>query len=76
MEEKIHMRDFDTRQEYNRERMRRVNKAKHMKTRLDRFYELLQIIREFENENDDDSFIALRLASSCKYKLIIDKDLK
>lgn len=68
--------DYDTYQEYNRERMRYYNKQKHLKTRLDRFYELVEMVQKFEEENDDASFIALRLASGCKYKLVIDKDMK
>lgn len=75
MEEKLHVKDFATKKEYNRERMRRVNKIKHLKTRTDRFYDLVKTIREYEKENDDDSFIALRLASGYKYKLVLDKDL-
>lgn len=71
----IHMKDFDTRQEYNRARMKVYNRQKHMKQRLDRFYELLEIVRKYEKENDDNSFLASRLASECKYKLVIDKDL-
>lgn len=67
--------DYDTPQEYNKARMKVVNQQKHFKTRLDRFYELVETIREFEKENDDSSFIALRLASKCKYKLVLDKDL-
>ena len=76
MEEKLHKNDFATFKEYNRERMRRFNHKKHMKDRLDKFYELIQLIRSYEEDIEDDSFIALKLAGDCKYKLVLDKDLE
>lgn len=75
MEEKLHRKDFATRRDYNRERMRRFNKKKHYDTRFDRYSELIKLIREYENGGADDSSIALKLSNECKYKLVIDKDL-
>lgn len=71
----IHRKDYPSYSEYNKARMKYYNHKKHMEQRLNRFDELVRLIREYEKDIEDDSFIALKLASECEYKLVKDKDL-
>ena len=71
----IHKKDYDTYKEYNRERMRLVNKKKHYQDRLDKFGEVYELIKQYERANNDKELVVKRLADECKYKLVKDKDL-
>ena len=71
----IHKKDYDTYKEYNRERMRLVNKKKHYQDRLDKFSEVYELIKQYERADNDKELVVKRLADECKYKLVKDKDL-
>lgn len=71
----IHKKDYDTYKEYNRERMRLVNKKKHYKERLDRFGEVYDLIKEYEKGGADRTDIVKQLTDRCKYKLMNDKTI-
>lgn len=72
----IHRKDYDSFREYNRERMRLVNGKKHYKERLDRFREVYELIKQYEENNMDKENVIKRLADTCKYKLQEDKTIK
>lgn len=71
----IHRKDYPSLKEYNRARMKFYNLIKHMDQRRERYKDLISIIREIEKESSDEDYIVDKLANSCKYKLVIDKDL-
>ena len=71
----IHKKDYTSYKEYNRERMRLVNKKKHYKERLDRFREVYDLIKMYEGTNNDKEYVVKRLADECKYKLLRDKGI-
>lgn len=72
----IHKKDYSSYKEYNRERMRLVNRKKHYKERLDRFREVYELIKQYEENNMNKENIIKRLADECKYKLQEDKTIK
>lgn len=71
----IHKKDYTSYKEYNRERMRLVNKKKHYEERLDRFNEVYELIKEYEKSGADKADIVEQLADRCKYKLMNDKTI-
>lgn len=71
----IHKKDYTSYKEYNRERMRLVNRNKHYRERLDRFNEVYELIKEYEKRGIDKADIVEQLADRCKYKLMNDKTI-
>ena len=55
--------------EYNRNRMRVVNRRHHMEERLNRFTDLMEVVKHYEKMGYDHQKIAVELTNYYKYKL-------